>query len=113
MNIDGIRILSQQVIMENPNFVFMVYVLLAGCSILFLIGALITCKDWQIIVSVISGFVFMLWLIFAGACGIFEKPSDRNIYKCLFEDDIPIQELYDKYEIIDKDGDIWILEDKK
>lgn len=113
MNIDGVRVLSQEAINEMPPVVPIVCWVLLGIVVITAIWLIITEEIWTGITLAISATLLLLWIIITGVCGVFDKPSDRNIYKCIFEEDIPVQELYDKYEIIDKDGEIWILEDKE
>lgn len=114
MNIDGIRVLSQEAIMESPDFVWIIAGLLVTGFIVFAIVSvvLINC-DWTTTLFVISGSLAFLWVIIAGICGIFDRPSNRYVYMCIFNEDVSIQEVYDNYEIADRYGDIWILEDKE
>lgn len=117
MAIDGVRVLAQEVIKETPNFVFVVAGLIVGCMILFAILSLTIRKVWATDlaadVCIIGAFIGFLWMIIAGACGIFDRPSGRNTYKCIFDEGVSIQEVYDNYEVVGRDGEIWILEDKK
>lgn len=113
MAINGVRVLAQEVIKETPNFVFVIAGLIAGYMIFFLISSLITKRDRALNACIIGGFIGFLWMIIAGGCGIFDRPSDRNTYKCIFDEDVSIQEVYDNYEIVGRDGEIWILEDRK
>lgn len=113
MAIDGVRVLAQEAINEAPGFVFVIAGLIVGCMIFLVILSLITKRDRAMNTCIIVGFIGFLWMIIAGACGIFDRPSDRNTYKCIFEEDVSIQEVYDSYEVVGRDGEIWILEDKK
>lgn len=113
MTIDGVRVLAQEAINETPDFVIIVAGLLCGSMILLIALAFIIDDAWAIPASVVSGIIAFLWVIVAGACGVFDKPSDHNTYKCIFDEDISIQEVYDKYEVVGRDGEIWILEDKE
>lgn len=113
MTINGVRVLAQEVINETPDFVLKITVLLVGCMFLFGILALIVNGNWAITASIICGIAGFLWIMFAGACGVFNRPFGRSTYKCIFDEDVSIQEVYDKYEVVGRDGDIWILEDKE
>lgn len=112
MNIDGVRVLAQEAINEPPDFVWITAGLLAGCMVIFAILGLIVDGDWAIIVFIICGAGF-LWTMIAVAWGVFDRPSDHNTYKCIFDEDVSIQEVYDNYNVVGRDGEIWILEDKK
>lgn len=113
MTIDGVKVLAQEVIYETPDFVWVIAGFLVGGGVLFAILGLITDADWLLIPFTISLIGGVLWMMIAGFCGVFDKPSDRNVYKCYFEKDISIQEVYDNYKVVGRDGDIWILKDKK
>lgn len=113
MTIDGVRVLAQEAINETPDFVFVIAGLLYGCMVLFVVLLLIIDDAWAIPMSVASGIIALLWTIIAGVCGVFNRPSDRYVYKCIFDEDVSIQEIYDEYEVVGRDGEIWILEDKE
>lgn len=44
---------------------------------------------------------------------IFEKSSGRYQYECLIDDTISYTEIYDKYDVVEQRGSIWVLEDKE
>ena len=65
-------------------------------------------------------FYIIVGLILVVVCGItsfiggtFKKPSDRYRYECLIDDTVPYTEIYDKYDVVEQHGSIWILEDKE
>lgn len=113
MTIDGVKVLAQETIYETPNFVWVIVIILFSVALFFALLGIATVTDWLLIPFVISIFAGFLWLMIAGICGVFDKPSDRNVYKCYFEKDISIQEVYDNYKVAGRDGDIWILKDKE
>lgn len=68
------------------------------------------CPDFCTIASVIF-FIACITTFFIGA--IFEKPSGRYRYECLIDDTVPYTEIYDKYDVVEQRGSIWVLEDKE
>lgn len=40
-------------------------------------------------------------------------PTGRYEYKVIFDETYPVTQLYEKYEIIDQDGKIWIIQEKE
>lgn len=38
--------------------------------------------------------------------------TGRHRYEVIFEDNYPLKKVYDDYEIIERKGEIWIIEDK-
>lgn len=68
------------------------------------------CPDFCTISAVIF-FIACITTFFIGA--IFEKPSGRYRYECLIDDTVPYTEIYDKYDVVEQRGSIWVLEDKE
>lgn len=113
MTIDGVKVLAQEAIYETPSFVWIIAIILFVGGLLFAVLAIATVTDWLLVPLVISLVAWLYWTLIAGICGVYDKPSDRNVYKCYFEKDISIQEVYDNYKVVGRDGDIWILKDKE
>lgn len=63
--------------------------------------------------AILCTFLFCLCLagLLVGSCK--QKPTGRYQYECLIDDETPCAEIYDKYDIVDRRGKIWILEDKE
>ena len=40
------------------------------------------------------------------------RTNERNQYECIIDDNVSINEVYEKYNVIERRGKIWILEDK-
>lgn len=58
----------------------------------------------------------ILLIICSGVCfvgSVIKKPSGRYQYECLIDDTVPYTEIYDKYNVIEQRGSIWVLEDKE
>ena len=91
------------------------FLLIVICLIIAFICAImaftsIGCPDFCTIAAVIF-FIACCIISFIGA--IFEKPSGRYRYECLIDDTVPYTEIYDKYDVIEQRGSIWVLEDKE
>ena len=94
--------------------------LLAGILLIVLIVALFVMAMWFATCSTKAGnilgatctFLFCLCMaaLLIGTCK--KKPTGRNQYECLIDDEMPYTEIYDKYDVVDRRGEIWILEDK-
>ena len=50
-------------------------------------------------------------LLAAGFSTIYFKVSYQEI-KAIISDDYPATELYDKYDVVKRDGEIWILDER-
>lgn len=69
------------------------------------------------------GFVFSLIAAFVGSIlgivGMISEeqveplPTGINQYEVLIDESVNFQEVYDKYEVIERRGDIWVLQDKE
>ena len=88
--------------------VFIGLVLSSICAIMAL--TFVRCPDFCIIAAVIF-FIACITTFFIGA--IFKKPSGRYRYECLIDDTVPYTEIYDKYDVVEQRGSIWVLEDKE
>lgn len=59
------------------------------------------------IVCVFSAFGISLFVAFH------QIDTGRNQYEVKFTEDISFKEMYEKYEVIEKRGEIWVIEDKE
>lgn len=105
MNIDGVIVLAQETIRENPNWMLLVLciVLITGFA-MWIIG--LACNNYIVIAFGLS--MFFIGHLISG--GLF---TSKKVYKCVFDEDVSIQQVYEKYDIAYQDGDIWYLIDKK
>lgn len=111
--IDGITVLAQHPIIEYAGQVWIVLL-----AILFVIG--ISCAIAGVLVEVpemlAAGLICVLLMIPAGILvGIYthEVETGRYEYQVLLDETVDINELATHYDIIEQDGLIWTLEDKK
>ena len=90
---------------------------------------LITCIVVVIILSILDALLFKTegcigtssfligFVIFLVGTGfimdINEYKTGRYKYEVILDDDYPVIDLYDKYNIIEQRGEIWVIEDKK
>lgn len=65
----------------------------------------------------IIGFIFAilaaLSLFGTMIFGMYKMPTGKYEYEVILEDDYPVSELYESYEIIDQRGEIWVIKDKE
>lgn len=112
MNIDGVRVLAQEAIAQIPIwcFIVMFFILLIG-GVIAWIGVR---QDYKFIfdLGILIIFSDFIFLLISGA-GVFNVPTSRNTYKCIFDETVSIQEVYEKYDVVGQDGEIWILEDRE
>ena len=109
----GIEILNKEPVMiPNDRLVAIAFILIG----IALIWGYIATKVENDILAKISIYVFGLCLL--SAIGVtmaykgIEIPSGRYQYEAIIQDDVSINEIYKHYNVIDKKGKKWILEDK-
>ena len=64
----------------------------------------------------ISLFIGLSLIVVASGVGsLYKKPTELNKYKVTFNKDykVDINEFLNKYKVIDKEGDLYILEDRE
>lgn len=42
-----------------------------------------------------------------------QKPTGRYQYEVIIDDTVSVTELYEKYEVVEQRGEIWVLKDKE
>lgn len=109
---DGINILNQTVIMETVGW-YMPAIIILGLLACICFGiAFDTFDDALKVFGVIAGIVFALATI---AIGVWEPKveTDRYRYEATVGDYIRFSDVYEKYDIVERRGKIWVLEDKE
>lgn len=83
--------------------------------VLFVIFLLFASNDTKVsnCLTILCAFLFFcVWMgLIVGNCK--KKPTGRYKYECLIDDKTPYAEICDKYDVVDRRGEIWILEDKE
>lgn len=109
------EILNQSPIMEmDPSYKSLAFKLLVAIMIGFFATVCCTCCGGDISVIFTGSFTVLctIALFVLVACAP-EVPTDRNKYEVKLDETIDINEFYDKYEVIERRGEIWVLQDKE
>ena len=108
--IEGIDILKKTRLYDfsTASWVSMIIFVLLGVTFLILFSMLYISNDSLFlvlgIISIICAFIVPILLI---------EPIDNKFeYKVIIDDSVSINELYDKYNIIEKEGKIYTIQDK-
>lgn len=111
---EGVTILNRIDILEPPTwFVWAIISLVIVLGISFAVG-LSKPDEWY---SVLAGIMAILCVL-----GIFiliiisdelQEPTGRYKYEVIIDDTVSVTELYEKYEVVDQRGEIWVLKDKE
>lgn len=116
----GVEILNKQPIMiPNEKLAIIAFILICVGAIIS--GIILYIMEKHYIDNEILHFItiglFGLSLLSALVVVIMYKevkiPSDKYRYEAIIDDDVSIQDVYEKYKVIEKDGKKWILEDKE
>lgn len=113
------QILNEIMLTEPPQWVEVILTIGAA----MLIAGLVVTFGVSNMLDSIGAFVTGLVIAFIGAIlavvgTISEEkveplPTGITQYEVLIDESVNFQEVYDKYEVIERRGDIWVLQDKE
>lgn len=114
---EGIRILSTEEVVSRSEF--NLKIALTACIIIFAVfiisGIFASIKENDWLNLAITGFIglFASILVAIGFGITFEKPIEYTTqYKVIVSEEVSFVEFYEKYEIIEKDGEIYTIREK-
>ena len=109
---DGITILNTIIVNDCADWVsFTVLTLGVICIVAFILT--LTSKDNRVIIfGIISLLAMIAMPIIIDISQSHWRTNERNQYECIIDDSVSINEVYEKYNVIERRGKIWILEDK-
>ena len=109
---DGITILNTIIVNDCADWVSFTALTLGVVCIVALV-LMLNSKDTGV---PIFGTICLLAIIATPIIIIASKThwrtNERNQYECIIDDSVSINEVYEKYNVIERRGKIWILEDK-
>lgn len=110
---DGVLILNTTVVSDCASWVLIVGLALGMIAIMaFYFMVTLINEKTGICCAVIS----IVSIILAIGIAILSKDhwreNERNQYECAIDNDVSIVEVYETYNVIERRGDIWVLEDK-
>ena len=110
--LDGIHILNNTMVTEIPDWA--ITILLVGILLLiagFIIVDKTTKKSFEIIgvlAACIGAFCFIAICIIQP-----EVETGRYQYEVIVNETVSFNDLCEKYEVVERRGEIWVLEDKE
>lgn len=112
MLLEGVKILHQVEIMESPWWCIpagLVAFFVVGLGLATLLGIITDWSDIGFYIGIIVGAVCMtaIWVNTAGTIH-----TGRYTYHVTIDESVDFKELYSRYDIVDQEGEIYILEDK-
>ena len=112
--LEGIHILNKTVITEAvmPNeTLFSIAGLTFIVMLIFTLAGLV--ENWDI-----AGYTAIICLVAFVICLIQvarskDVPTDRYEYEVTIDESVLFSDIYEKYEVVEQRGEIWVLEDKE
>ena len=111
--IKGVEILNKTPITEMTNGGFIVLIISAIVLLVAINFFFFSIDDFNSVGQLIWFLICLISVISIIVSLNIRKPTGRYEYKVTIDNDVPIQEVYENYKIVEKDGKIWILEDKE
>lgn len=100
--IEGITVLNVESINRMPVYFWIIMLAIIIITLSFCISELC-----------IIGFILGMVLTII-TCTLTEPvPTGRYQYEVTIDDTVSMTKLYEKYEVVEQRGDIWVLEDKE
>lgn len=109
--IEGIEILKKTRLYDfsTASWASLIIFVILGVMFLILFSTLYNSK-YELLFLVLG--VSLLVCAFIIPLLLIKPISDKYEYKVIIEDSVSVNNLYDKYEIIEKDGKIYTIQDK-
>lgn len=110
---DGITILNTIVINECAKWILpTILVLSIVCIGTFLLMLISSGGTDTICLGITSTLALIsVLIIFIGSKSRW-RTNERNQYECIIDNSVGINEVYENYDVIERRGEIWVLEDK-
>ena len=109
---DGITILNTTIVDDYAQWVLPTVLALGFICIVALVLMLNSNDKGVIIFGTISLLAMIAMPIIIGTSKSHWRTNERNQYECIIDDSVSINEVYENYNVIERRGEIWVLEDK-
>ena len=111
---DGITILNVTEVSENSTLLLVALIFLAIGAIINTANLLLSDDAKQCILYGIFTITLLALSIVVGVTMDKDREANKhNQYECLIDKSVSMEDVYEKYTVIERRGDIWVLEDKE
>lgn len=110
---DGITILNTIIVDDYAQWVLPTVLALGLICIVALVLMINSNDAGVIIFGTISLLAMIAIPIIVSTSKSHWRINERNQYECIIDDGTSINEVYENYNVIERRGDIWVLEDKE
>lgn len=109
---DGITILNTIMVDDYAQWVLPTVLAIGVVCIVAFVLTLTSNDNRVIIFGIISLLAMIAIPIIVITSKSHWRTNERNQYECIIDDSVSINEVYEKYNVIERRGDIWVLEEK-
>lgn len=110
---DGITILNTTIVDDYAQWVLPTVLALGIVCIVAIVLMPNSNNTGIIIFGIISVLAMIAMPIIVITSKSHWRTNERNQYECIIDDSVSINEVYENYNVIERRGDIWVLEDKE
>lgn len=111
---DGITILNVTEVSENSTLFLLALIFLIMGAILNTVNLLLSTDTKQCVLYGIVTVTFLALSIVVGVTMDKDREANaHNQYECLIDKSVSMEDVYEKYTVIERRGHIWVLEDKE
>lgn len=117
MLMEGIEVLNQIEIMDSSLTLLITAIILGVLFCICVVGAIISAINCKFITFIIFGiFLLCSWIGFVVTAKASDKkiiPTGKYKYEVTIDKSVPMTEFYEKYEIIEQRGEIFVIKEKE
>lgn len=116
MLMEGIEVLNQTEIMDNSLTLLITAIILGVLFFICVVGVTMSAIKSKFITFIIfSIFLLCSWIGFIVTANASNKkiiPTGKYEYEVTIDKSVPMTEFYEKYEIIEQRGEIFVIKEK-
>lgn len=111
---DGITILNVTEVSENSTLLLVALIFLIIGAIINTANLLLSDDAKQcILYGIFTVTLLALSIVVRVTMDKDREANKHNQYECLIDKSVSMEDVYEKYTVIERRGDIWVLEDKE
>ena len=110
--LEGITVLNQEMIIETPGWVGLIMIVCLIGLFISVVCCLTINDDTVGIISGVLAIVFIIGLFFIEPLTS-KVETGRYRYEVTIDESVSFNDIYERYEIVEQRGEIWVLEEKE
>ena len=111
---DGITILNVTEVSENSTLLLVALIFLMIGAIVNTVNLLLSTDTKQcVLYGIFTVTLLALSIVVVVTMNKDREANKHNQYECLIDKSVSMEDVYEKYTVIERRGDIWVLEDKE